>query len=74
MEKCVTEEMARNHHGIGQVRRVHVHLPLHLLYAFGSMALAHLRDRSCCAAVSPQYRSQAVPLAAANPGSTSYED
>lgn len=47
--------MSKNRHGIGQVRRVHVHLPLHLPSAFGTMDPAHLRARSCCAAV-PQYR------------------
>lgn len=39
--------MSKNRHGAGQVRRVHVHLPLHPPYAFGTMVLAHLRARSC---------------------------
>jgi hypothetical protein len=40
--------MSKNQHGSGQVRHVHVHLPLHLLYAFGTMDPApHLRARSC---------------------------
>jgi hypothetical protein len=40
------EDMRVNRHGWGQVRRVHVHLPLHLMYAFGTMDPAHLRTRT----------------------------
>ncbi len=39
--------MHKNQHGVGQVRRVHVHLPLHLPYAFGTMVRAHLHALSC---------------------------
>jgi hypothetical protein len=45
--KILVEEMSKNRYGDGQVRRVHVHLPLHLPYAFGTMVPAHLRARSC---------------------------
>src|SRR6478609_10752251 len=55
--------MTKNRHGFGQVRRVHVHLPLHLPYALGTMEPAHLRARSCCAAVPP-----AVPIQPRIPG------
>ncbi len=34
--------MGKKWHGSDQVRRVHVHLPLHLLYAFGTMVRAPL--------------------------------
>lgn len=39
--------MRKNRHGAGQVRHVHVHLPLHLPYAFGTMVRAHLHALSC---------------------------
>lgn len=39
--------MRKNQHGAGQVRRVHVHLPLHLPCAFGTMVRAHLHALSC---------------------------
>jgi hypothetical protein len=32
--------MSKNRHGDGQAGRVHVHLPLHLPYALGTMGLA----------------------------------
>ncbi len=48
--------MVDNPYRMGQGGHVHVHLPLHLPCAFGSMVVAHLRTRSCCDAVSPQYR------------------
>jgi hypothetical protein len=38
--------MRGNRHVRGQFRHVHVHLPLHLPCAFGTMGLTHLRARS----------------------------
>lgn len=38
--KKLVEEMSKNRHGAGQVRRVHVHLPLHPPCALGTMVLA----------------------------------
>jgi hypothetical protein len=38
--------MCGNRHVKVQFRHVHVHLPLHLPCAFGTMVLAHLRARS----------------------------
>ncbi|GHH39642.1 hypothetical protein GCM10018773_19880 [Streptomyces candidus] len=42
VRKWLQEEMSKKRHGVVQVRRVHVHLPLHLLYAFGTMVRAHV--------------------------------
>lgn len=37
--------MTKNPGGSGQDGRVHVHLPLHLPYAFGTMVPTHLHAR-----------------------------
>lgn len=36
--------MSKNRYGNVQLRRVHVHLPLHPLIAFGTMGGAHHRN------------------------------
>lgn len=55
--------MGKKWHGSGQVRRVHVHLPLHLLCAFGTMVRAPLLYRPCTTRTigdRPRHRSIAM--------------